>query len=363
MTQAAQLAQYGANNVGLSFKNRIINGDMAIAQRGTSFSFPTGGGTNYYGADRFRTFDYQWSSGSNPTVSNDTTVFPTGFRNSYKYATGGTGLTFSSGGYQQIEQAIEGFNIADCYSENITISFWVRSSTAGQYNICLTNNLLNFQRYLTKNYTINSANTWEYKTITVDLSAGIASGGTWNTTNGTGLCLLFMLGAHADRTGNNGLNTWATGGSPAFALQTTGSVNLATIANSTFNITGVQLEKGSVATSFDYLPYTTELQLCQRYFQIVPFMGIAVNTGELGCLMPVKVQMRATASFNTALRNGTDYTGTLGMDNWGVAFTTVSGVSFGTVGQNGCLNFYATGSPALVAGRVYGGSTQASAEL
>jgi hypothetical protein len=301
----AALENIGAGNITPSylstqaqytgFKNRIINGDMVIAQRGTSFSFATGGGATFYGADRFRTFNYQWSAGSNPTVSNDTTVFPTGFRNSYKYATGATGLTFSTGGYQQIEQAIEGFNIADCYTGSIIISFWVRSSTAGQYNICLANSLSSFERYSTRNYTINSANTWEYKTITVDLSAGIASGGTWNTTNGTGLGLMFMLGAHSDRTGNTALNTWSTGGSPGYQFQTTGSVNLATIANSTFYITGVQVEKGTVATSFDYLPYTTELALCQRYFSLAySSTGYSTGSTSVQTNFSFPVTMRAT---------------------------------------------------------------------
>ena len=280
------------------FKNRIINGAMTIAQRGTSFSFASGGGGYYYGADRFRTFDYQWSAGTNPTVSNDTTVYPTGFTNSYKYATGATGLTFSSGGYQQIEQIIEGFNIADCYTGNITISFWVRASTAGQYNILLTNDG-NFQRYSTRNYTINSANTWEYKTITVDLSAGIASGGTWNTTNGIGLNLNFILGAHSNRTGNTALNTWATGGSPAYDFQTTGSVNLSTIANSTFYLTGVQVEKGSTATSFDYRPYGTELELCLRYYEVMQqasIIGAVDASNIILCPFTYKVIKRATPS-------------------------------------------------------------------
>jgi len=252
---------------------------MVVAQRGTSFSFASGGGNQYYGSDRFSTIDYQWSAGTNPTVSNDTTVYPTGFTNSYKYATGATGLTFASGGFQYIKQDIEGYNIADCYSKNITISFWVRASTAGQYNIMLTNNSSSIERYSTRNYTISAANTWEYKTITVDLSAGIASGGTWNTTNGTGLSVQFILGAASNRTGNTGLNTWATGGSPNYDYLTTGSVNLSTIANSSFYITGVQLEVGSTATSFDYRPYGTELSLCQRYYYQTWGFGTFTNVG------------------------------------------------------------------------------------
>ena len=298
----------GAGNASI-MKNRIINGAMVILQRGTSFSFATGSGNYYYGADRFATQDYTWSSGSNITVSNDTTVYPTGFRNSYKYATGATGLTLASGGVQFIRQAIEGYNIADCYTGNVTISFWVRSSTAGQYNIMLTNNSSSFEKYTTRNYTINSANTWEQKSITVDLSTGTSSG-TWNTTNGEGLSLNFMLGANANRTGNDGLNTWATGGSPSYAWQTTGSVQLATIANSTFYITGVQLEVGSSATGFEYVNYQTSLANCQRYcFKMSttsnygPYgMGHGVNTTTFRTFIKTPQTLRAqpTLSFSTA---------------------------------------------------------------
>ena len=272
----------GAAASPFGLKNRIINGDMRIAQRGTSFSFGSAGGDYRYAADRFATQDYTWSAGSNITISNDTTVYPTGFSNSYKYATGATGLTLAAGGVQFIRHVIEGYNIADCYTGNITLSFWVRASTTGQYNITLTNNSILLEKYTTKNYTINAANTWEQKTITVDLSAGIASGGTWNTTNGEGLNLYFMVGAHANRTGNDGLNTWATGGSPNYSYQTTGCVNLSTIANSTFYITGVQLERGSTATPFERRLFGTELALCQRYYWQQVSAAAATGTRALG---------------------------------------------------------------------------------
>ena len=245
-------------------KNRIINGDMRIAQRGTSFSFASGGGTFYYGADRFTTQNYNWSAGSNITVSNDTTVYPTGFNASYKWANGATGLTFGSGGFQSIVQKIEGFNIADCYSKTVTLSFWVRASTAGTYSVDFTNEIASYQRYIVKTYTINTANTWEQKTITVDMSVGTSSG-TWNTTNGEGLSIAWLFGTASDRTGNSALDTWTTPGSYHFA--TTSSVNLATIANSTFYLTGVQLEQNTSATPFERRLYNQELANCQRYYQ------------------------------------------------------------------------------------------------
>jgi hypothetical protein len=244
-------------------KNRIINGDMRIAQRGTSFSFGTGGGTLYFGADRFNTLDYNWSAGSNITVSNETSVVPSGFTNSYKWANGATGLTFGSGGYQSILQSIEGFNIADCYSKTVTLSFWVRASTAGTYSVNFINNSGSYERYIVKTYTINTANTWEQKTISIDMSAG-TSAGTWNTTNGQGLNVAWLLGTASNRTGNSALDTWTTPGSYHFA--TTSSVQLSAIANSTFYLTGVQLEQNTSATPFERRLYNQELANCQRYY-------------------------------------------------------------------------------------------------
>jgi hypothetical protein len=334
----------GAGNASI-MKNRIINGAMVIAQRGTSFSFASGGGSYYYGADRFKTINYTWSAGTDPTVSNDTTVYPTGFRNSYKYATGATGLTFSAGGFQNIEQDIEGYNIADCYLGNITISFWVRASTAGQYNIMLTNNPSSIERYSTRNYTINAANTWEQKSITVDLSAGVASGGTWNTTNGTGLSVQFILGAASNRTGNTGLNTWATGGSPNYDYQTTGCVNLATIANSTFYITGVQLEVGSSATGFEYRQYGTELALCQRYFQREssrPIGKAIVSNQSSAIQLPVTMRVAPTvtgASFSSS--NG-GAIGTCTIEDTGTgAFAYVNSSANGSINYNYLISYSA----------------------
>ena len=244
------------------FRNKIINGTMQVSQRGTFFYFGSGGGNKYYGADRWRTQDYIWSAGSNITVSNETTVVPTGFTNSYKWANGATGLTFSSGGNQHIEQAVEGYDASALYGKTCSLSFWVRSSTAGKYSIFFYNN--SFSRGLVKTYTINTANTWEYKTMTIDMASAISSG-VWQKTTSRGLSVDFMLGTHADRTGNSLLDSW--GSMPSYHYATSDSVNLATVANSTFYLTGVQLEQGSVATPFEQRPIGTELALCQRYYE------------------------------------------------------------------------------------------------
>jgi hypothetical protein len=293
-------------------KNRIINGDMEIAQRGTSATISTASAVGF-GADRFFTDSYNWTAGSNITVSNETTVVPSGYSNSYKWANGATPLTLGAGGFQSITQKIEGYNIYDLYTGNITISFWVRASTAGTYTLWIANSYVNSDIYITKQYTISSANTWEQKSITVDLSGGIAAGGTWNKTNGEGLAVSWMLGANANRTGNTALNTWVNGPSVGlYQWQTSASVQLSSIANSTFYLTGVQLEAGTTATPFERRLYNQELANCQRYYylhangdQKVIALGSYYDAASIDVAVPYKVSMRTTPT--VVQTTGTNY--------------------------------------------------------
>jgi hypothetical protein len=306
-------------------KNRIINGDMRVAQRGTSATISNASALGF-GADRFFTDSYTWSAGSNITVSNETTVVPSGFTNSYKWANGATGLTFSAGGFQSISQKIEGYNIADAYSGNVTISFWVRSSTAGTYTLWIANNYNSSEIYTTKQYTINSANTWEQKSITVDLSGGIAAGGTWNKTNGEGLSLGWMLGGNANRTGNTGLNTWVnTNTTPTYAWNTSSSVQLATIANSTFYITGVQLEIGTSATPFERRLYGQELANCQRYYRaessLIMYMSSLGSDVGRGLWLQY-YGMRAAPTITGTLNSGSLATWYIGTNSAGLNTNT-----------------------------------------
>jgi hypothetical protein len=308
---------------GLGFRNVIINGDMKVAQRGTTFSFATGGGTYYYGADRWRTQDYTWSAGTNPTVSNETTVVPTGFTNSYKWANGATPLTFNSGGNQFINQTIEGYSASALYGKTCSLSFWVRSSTAGKYSIWFTNGAST--RSLLKTYIINLANTWEYKTITIDMATAVSSG-VWEKTTGAGLSMSFSLGSHADRIGSSNLDSW--GALSSYHYATSDSVNLATIANSTFYLTGVQLEQNYQPTPFEQRPIGVELALCQRYYSYEDYVPGGANFVDgyqiyggyvtLWIKLPQTMRVKPTSvvlniggvsntSFHVAIAAGPDY--------------------------------------------------------
>ena len=178
-------------------------------------------------------------------------------------------------------------NVADlnwgtANAKTITISFWVRSSLTGTFGGSVFNSAAN--RSYPFSYTITTANTWEYETITI---AGDTTG-TWvGATNGTGLDLNFGLGVGSTFSSTAG--AWAAGGYYA----PTGATSVVGTNGATFYITGVQLEVGSTATSFDYRPYGTELQLCQRYYETSFDIGTAPANA-------VNDNFKGIASFGTS---------------------------------------------------------------
>jgi hypothetical protein len=257
-----------------NLKNRIINGNMTISQRnGTSSVTPD----NSYTLDRWGVFN---SASSKLTVQQDAGAVtpPVGFSD-YLGVTSTSSYSISAGDYFFLSQQIEGFNTADlsfgtASASTVTLSFWVRSSLTGTFGGSLQNGAQN--RNYPFSYSIPSANTWTQISLTI---AGDTSG-TWiGATNGVGLRVIFGLGVGSTWSGTAGV--WAVGGSNAI-WSTTGATSVVGTNGATFYITGVQLEKGSTATSFDYRPYGTELQLCQRYYQINDgYAGICNSTSGI----------------------------------------------------------------------------------
>ena len=233
-------------------RNIIINGAMQVAQRGTSFT----SNADLYTLDRFAIG--HGSPVNAMTVSQETDA-PTGFKYSLKVLAG-TGASASTGGYAVLRQAIEGTNMyhlafGTSSAKTITISFYVKSSLTGTFAVSIRNQAGN--RAFASTYTINSANTWEYKTITI---AGDTSG-TWTADTGIGLHIHFDLGIGS----NFDIATGAwTAGSNMFGGEST--VKLTETTNATWFLTGVQLEVGSVATPFEHRSFGEELSACQRYF-------------------------------------------------------------------------------------------------
>jgi hypothetical protein len=268
MGKAASLANIGSiADSSLGFRNRIINGSMVIDQRNAGASLTAN--NSIYAVDRFRTYMSQSSKGTIQQNAGSVTP-PTGFSN-YLGFTSTSAYSVLATDFFVITQYIEGFNTSDfgfgtAGASSVTLSFWVRSSLTGTFGGSLENSA--FNRSYPFTYTISSANTWEQKSVTI---AGDTSG-TWvGATNGVGIRVGFSLGAGSTQSGTAGV--WAS----ADYQSATGATSVVGTSGATFYITGVQLEKGSIATSFDYRPYTTELQLAQRYFQ-TSYSGSAVGT-------------------------------------------------------------------------------------
>jgi hypothetical protein len=232
---------------------------MRIDQRNAGASV-TSNGTNLYTIDRWVMLN-AGASGKYTTQRNAGSVTPpVGFTN-YLGITSTSAYSLGAGDIQTITQAIEGFNTADlgwgtANAQTITVSFKVYSSLTGTFGGSILNAAGNYSYPFT--YSIPVANTWTNISITI---VG-ATAGTWvGSTNGVGLYLIFSVGTGTTYKGTAG--AWAASG----FYGATGEVNVTGTNGATFYITGVQLEKGSTATSFDYRPYGTELALCQRYYE------------------------------------------------------------------------------------------------
>jgi hypothetical protein len=274
---------------GFGFKNRIINGAMMIDQRNAGASVtPTANG--YYSCDRWQ---FQLSQASKFSIQQNagSVTPPVGFRN-YLGMTSLSSYSVGSGDFFNTRTQIEGFNVADlgwgtASASAVTLSFWVRSSLTGTFGGALGNG--GGTRGYAFTYTISSANTWEQKTITI---AGDTTG-TWATDNSSGMIVYFGLGVGSTFSGTAG--SWA--GSQY--MSATGATSVVGTNGATFYITGVQLEKGSTATSFDYRPYGTELALCQRYFQLIDgMMGVSRDGTQISGCITYPVAMRASPTLS-----------------------------------------------------------------
>jgi hypothetical protein len=233
---------------------------MVISQRNGTSSFTPANGD--YTLDRWIYQAYQ--AGKVTCQQNAGSVTPpVGFTNYLGY-TSTSAYTVGSGEAFWTSQRIEGFNIADlgwgtANAKTVTFSFWVRSSLTGTFGGAIGNSA-GTQSY-PFGYTISSANTWEQKTITV---AGSTTG-SWPTDNSIGLLCAFSLGAGSTFSGTAGAWTGSQ------ILSVTGATSVVGTSGATFYITGVQLEVGTQATSFEYRQYGTELALCQRYYETTSF--------------------------------------------------------------------------------------------
>ena len=291
-TSGTQTYTLGASSAS-TMKNRIINGDMRIDQRNAGGSTtPT---TDTYNLDRWK---YNRSTNNVSVQQNAGSVTPPPGFTKYLGLTVGTGATLGVSDYSYLQQIIEGYNVADlgfgtANAKTFTVSFWVRASIAGTYTLRASDGTDTYA-YVTT-YTITSSNTWQYVTVTIPGSTT----GTWGTTNSVGLAINFGLACGSNWTAPS-TNTWLNGWYPGL----TSSVQFITTSGATFYITGVQLEVGSAATSFDYRHYGTELQLCQRYYQksFGPAVVPANNTDSGRAILAIGGRMQVADV--TGMRTG-----------------------------------------------------------
>jgi hypothetical protein len=283
-------------------RNRIINGAMNIDQRRSGSSLSITDTTNgHYTLDRWLCGATSASKYSVQQNAGSVTP-PTGFSR-YLGITSSSAYSVVSSDIFSVQQRFEGFNVADlawgtANAQPVTISFWVRSSITGLYGGSLRSG--GFDRASPFSYTINSANTWEYKTITI---TGCTDG-SWDTSTNNGGGLLFSIAAGATYQASTGI--WNTGS----GLAPTGQTNLLGTNGATWYITGVQLEKGSAASPFEYRQHGQELALCQRYFisygQTTGYerFGVGVCNGttttSISTFLPVQMRAQPTLTFSSA---------------------------------------------------------------
>jgi hypothetical protein len=240
-------------------RNRIINGDMRLDQRnnGSAVTFTTLTSGQTYTVDRW---DGTKNSNNKAYTIQRSGTAPVGFTSSLLFTVTSTDGVVASSDYNIVRQYIEGYNVADLMwgtanAKPVTLSFWVRSSVTGTYSVSL---VIQGAGNYPATYTINSANTWEYKAMTVP---GPTSG-TWPTDNTAGLGIYFDMGNGTTYTTTT--NTWTYGQN---VFGGTGVTKLVQTNGATWYLTGVQLESGTVATPFERRSYGQELALCQRYYE------------------------------------------------------------------------------------------------
>ena len=255
MSKAAELAALIGSQTALSNRNLIINGAMQVSQRGTSFD-----GAEQYLCDRWR-FGRQ-TDGYNLGWSQSTTA-PDGFANSLKMNVTTADTSLNANVFALVQQRFEGQNLqmlkkGTSAAESVTVSFYVRSAKTGTYILELIDKD-NSDRHISKSYTINSANTWEYKSITFE---GDTTGALDNDVNRS-LDVNWWLASGSDRNSGTLATSWQAFDDTDRAV---GQVNIFDSTSNDWYITGVQMEVGEQATAFEHRSFGDELARCQRYY-------------------------------------------------------------------------------------------------
>lgn len=263
--EAAQAAAEAVAGAEVDIDNLVLNGAMEIWQRGATFAAAV---SQSFTADRWK---FGYSGAVVATVQRSTavpTVAEAGVAFNYALEVDITtaDASLAATDYCMVFQSIEGHNWRHFAQRNLTLTFWVKSTKTGIHCVALTNGGLD--RTFLAEYTVNAADTWEKKTISITASP---SAGTWDYTTGIGIQLRFALAAGSNFHSTTG---WTTGNFVATANQ----VNCLDSTSNFFRVTGVKIESGSVATPWQHRPIELELAMCQRYYEIGPY---AIFSGDV----------------------------------------------------------------------------------
>ena len=338
-SNARELAQYPSAPQGR--KNIITNGAMTVAQRSTSATNVSTAG--YHACDRWN-FTLSGRDQAVFTFSQNTSSIVDGFSNSFKIQATTAESAIASDEFFIVRQKVEARDLqhlayATSSAKSTTLSFYVKSSVAATFAVYLYKPD-STARVIGGTYTINSADTWEFKTLT--FAGDTDSGATITNDNDEGLHIAFPLAVGSDFTATNN-TSWADYSTGNLAFGHAGNA-VVTTTNATWEITGVQLEVGSVGTEFEHRSFGEELALCQRYFQnhattsAVQYMGFPFGSFSgafyFDLTWPVKMRAAPTVTAST----------------WqGVASPTVYNANTNAVTLNGSSQFYANSSSTFTA--------------
>jgi hypothetical protein len=331
-----------------AFRNRIINGDMRIAQRGTS---TTGTNPLFCTVDRFTfTGGTGTQTVTQQLLAAPDTPYQLGIRFSSRIAANTPVTQYG------IQQSIEGNNIIDMmwgtsFGAPVTLSFWVRSQcTTGSVVSVSIRNSGGVNSYVTS-FTINAVNTWQYQVLTIPPPP---NGTTWYRDNTTGI--LLDIGSYLPGYSTASTSTWLTGN----YTMSSGATNILANAGNFIELTGVQLEKGSVATPFEQRPFAQELALCQRYFTKLGGTtgleyigsGIAASTTQANilCITPVPMRDISATTINVLNVGNIRLLGSLS-GAWNAIITTA--IIRDSAGTNGITVQATVGSASLTLGYPY----------
>jgi hypothetical protein len=292
------------NNTPYGRRNLIINGAMTIDQRNEGSSVANISAAGSYITDRWKSMSVNTWGGSAATFTMqqnmDSLTPPAGFKHYMGIKCQNGDSSLPSNASHDFSQMIEGYDIirlawGTSDAKDVTLSFWVRSNLTGTFGGSITNGT--YSEYYVWSYTINTANTWEYKTVTI---SGETSGA-WQISNNLGMGVNFNLNAGSAVQSTPGV--WTSGPD----VGPTGQQQIGLTTNNVLYITGVQLEVGDEATPFEHRPYAEELALCQRYFQrkVVPqdYRSDGAATAQYNSFdLPVNMRTNGSGSVRTQVR-------------------------------------------------------------